>query len=57
MPLSDDVARGAERYFSSLLQTMLSLFMSISGGVSWEELAFPLQDGPERTVNRLHRLL
>lgn len=32
-----------KKYFSSLSQTMLSLFMSISGGVSWEELVFPLQ--------------
>lgn len=34
----------AIKYFSSLSQTMLSLFMSISGGVSWEELVFPLQE-------------
>lgn len=32
-----------ERYFSSLGVTMLSLFMSIAGGVSWEELIYVLQ--------------
>lgn len=30
------------RYFGSLPQTMLSLFMSITGGVSWEAVIEPL---------------
>lgn len=32
----------AERYFKDLPTTMLSLFMSIAGGVSWEEVIAPL---------------
>lgn len=32
----------AERYFADLPITMLSLFMSIAGGVSWEEVIAPL---------------
>ncbi|CAK9113420.1 unnamed protein product [Durusdinium trenchii] len=31
------------RYFASLPHTMLTLFMSISGGVSWEEVIAPLR--------------
>ena len=31
------------RYYPDLPQTMLSLFMSIAGGVSWEEVVAPLQ--------------
>ena len=30
------------RYFGNLPLSMLSLFMSIAGGVSWEELLKPL---------------
>lgn len=33
----------ARRYFSSLYDTMLSLLMSIAGGVSWEEVIAPLR--------------
>ena len=33
----------ARRYFSSLWETMLSLFMAIAGGVSWEEVIAPLR--------------
>ncbi|CAK9103604.1 unnamed protein product, partial [Durusdinium trenchii] len=32
-----------ERYFSSLFDTMLSLFMAIANGVSWHELVEPLR--------------
>ena len=44
VPRNPPLPEEAIKYFSSLSQTMLSLFMSISGGVSWEELVFPLQD-------------
>ena len=37
----DEVA--TERYFGDLTNTMLSLFMSIVGGVSWEEVIAPLK--------------
>lgn len=43
-PKNPPLPEEAIKYFSSLSQTMLSLFMSISGGVSWEELVFPLQE-------------
>lgn len=33
----------ARRYFSSLYDTMLTLLMSIAGGVSWEEVIAPLR--------------
>jgi len=33
----------SQRYFKSLSETMLSLFMSIAGGVSWEEVIGPLK--------------
>ncbi|CAK9071852.1 unnamed protein product [Durusdinium trenchii] len=32
-----------DRYFNSLPDTMLSLFMCISGGVSWENVIYPLR--------------
>eukprot|EP00435_Cladocopium_sp_Y103_P072654 s87_g40.t3 len=32
----------AENYFGNLWRSMLSLFMSITGGVSWEQLLVPL---------------
>ncbi|CAJ1405750.1 unnamed protein product [Effrenium voratum] len=32
-----------ERYFGSVVDTMLSLFSSIAGGVSWEEVLAPLK--------------
>lgn len=31
-----------EEYFSSVPRTMLTLFMSITGGVSWEDVIHPL---------------
>ena len=34
--------KDSERYFGSLQVTMLSLFMSIAGGVSWEAVITPL---------------
>lgn len=34
----------ALRYFGDLYRTMLSLFMSIAGGVSWEAVLAPLED-------------
>ncbi|CAE7542485.1 CACNA1E, partial [Symbiodinium sp. CCMP2456] len=42
-PLSDEEVAAARRYFDDLPQTMLSLFMSIAGGVSWEEVVVPLR--------------
>eukprot|EP00434_Breviolum_minutum_P026505 symbB.v1.2.023431.t1/scaffold2143.1/size88057/2 len=40
----DDVdIAGMRRYFGTLEDTMLSLFMSIAGGVSWEEVVRPLK--------------
>eukprot|EP00440_Ansanella_granifera_P073528 gb/GFBE01079787.1/.p1 GENE.gb/GFBE01079787.1/~~gb/GFBE01079787.1/.p1 ORF type:complete len:626 (+),score=118.51 gb/GFBE01079787.1/:1-1878(+) len=33
----------AHQYFSSLLKTMYTLYMSISGGLSWHDAAKPLQ--------------
>ena len=38
---AEDMAR--IKYFGSLPDTMLSLFMSIAGGVSWEDVIFPLK--------------
>ena len=38
---AEDMAR--IKYFGSLPDTMLSLFMSIAGGVSWEDVVFPLK--------------
>lgn len=34
----------SEKYFRSLPDTMLTLFMSIAGGVSWEHVIYPLKD-------------
>ena len=42
-PLSEAADEARKRYFGSLLDTMLSLFMSIAGGVSWEHVIFPLK--------------
>ncbi|CAE7301905.1 CACNA1H [Symbiodinium sp. CCMP2592] len=42
-PLTDEEVAAARRYFDDLPQTMLSLFMSIAGGVSWEEVVLPLR--------------
>lgn len=42
-PLSVGADEARERYFGSLPDTMLSLFMSIAGGVSWEYVIFPLK--------------
>jgi len=41
--LSFEEDRAAIRYFGSLPETMLSLFMSIAGGVSWQEVLRPLK--------------
>ena len=32
------------RYFGSLVDSMLTLFMSLSGGVSWEQALAPLKE-------------
>lgn len=42
-PLPDREQLAAERYYSSLFDTMLSLFMAIANGVSWHELVAPLR--------------
>ena len=42
-PLSADADAARIKYFGSLPETMLSLFMSIAGGVSWEDVIFPLK--------------
>mmetsp|Transcript_47564 Transcript_47564/g.106820 ORF Transcript_47564/g.106820 Transcript_47564/m.106820 type:complete len:647 (+) Transcript_47564:23-1963(+) len=41
--LSDRDKEAMDRYFSSVTDTMLSLFMSIAGGVSWEDVVSPLK--------------
>ncbi|CAE7416797.1 Scn11a, partial [Symbiodinium natans] len=41
--LPERAENAAVRYYSSLAKTMLSLFMSITGGVSWEEVLEPLE--------------
>lgn len=33
-----------EKYFRSVPEIMLTLFMSIAGGVSWEEVIYPLHE-------------
>ena len=43
LPLSFREAELATRYFGSLDLTMLSLYMSIAGGVSWEDVITPLR--------------
>eukprot|EP00435_Cladocopium_sp_Y103_P021893 s1939_g5.t1 len=42
-PLPEREQLAAERYYSSLFDTMLSLFMAIANGVSWHELVAPLR--------------
>ncbi|CAJ1385656.1 unnamed protein product, partial [Effrenium voratum] len=42
-PLSDQALAMSEIYFGNLWLAMLSLFMSIAGGVSWEQVLVPLQ--------------
>lgn len=42
-PLGEAESRAADRYFGSLPETMLSLFMSIADGVSWQEVILPLK--------------
>ena len=37
-------AEAAERYFGSLHDSMLTLFMSLAGGVSWEQALPPLRE-------------
>ena len=34
----------AQRYFGSLVDSMLTLFMSLAGGVSWEQALAPLRE-------------
>ena len=41
-PPSQTILLARSRFFSSLPETMLSLYMSILGGVSWEEMVVPL---------------
>eukprot|EP00435_Cladocopium_sp_Y103_P034463 s1481_g8.t3 len=41
--LGIDDAAAAERYFGSVQNTMLTLFMSISAGVNWEAVLAPLK--------------
>lgn len=41
--LPDEELEMARAHLNSLTQTMLSLFMSISGGLNWVDLAGPLQ--------------
>ena len=41
-PLPDLEKRAIDRYFGSLANSMLSLFKSIAGGVSWEDVLGPL---------------
>lgn len=41
--LSDRELLACERYFSSLPDTMLALFMTIGNGVGWEDVMAPLQ--------------
>ncbi|CAE7225609.1 CACNA1H [Symbiodinium necroappetens] len=43
----------ARRYYGSLAYTMLSLFMSISGGVSWFEVIRPLEEAHRAKIRRL----
>ena len=38
-----DVVQSGMKYFGDLQVSMLSLFMSIAGGVSWEEVIAPLR--------------
>ena len=40
--LSEEEISAYDRYFESLPTTMVTLFMSISNGVSWENAMFPL---------------
>ena len=41
--MSPEALEKAEKHFGSLWLSMLSLFMSIAGGVSWGELLLPLK--------------
>ena len=41
---ADAASVASEKYFRSLPDTMLTLFMSIAGGVSWEHVIYPLKD-------------
>jgi len=43
LPLTQREKDLSERYFVSLQDTMLSLYMSIAGGVSWEDVITPLR--------------
>ena len=42
MDTSSPELHDVKRYFGNLVNTMLSLFMSIAGGVSWEAVITPL---------------
>mmetsp|Transcript_12991 Transcript_12991/g.30901 ORF Transcript_12991/g.30901 Transcript_12991/m.30901 type:complete len:636 (+) Transcript_12991:61-1968(+) len=41
-PLPDRESLASDRYYASLSDTMLSLFMCVSGGVNWSEVMAPL---------------
>jgi len=41
-PVPDHIIAASHQYFGGLGTSMLSLFMSIAGGVSWEEVLAPL---------------
>jgi len=41
--MNSDLYRELHFYWGSLLESMLALFMSISGGVSWVEVSIPLR--------------
>eukprot|EP00434_Breviolum_minutum_P015959 symbB.v1.2.014067.t1/scaffold1007.1/size144738/12 len=43
-PLSEREESASQIYFASLTETMLTLFMSIAGGVSWEEPVSTLKE-------------
>ncbi|CAE7847323.1 NaCP60E [Symbiodinium necroappetens] len=40
--LPEEVQIASDRYFGTLIRSMIALFMSIAGGVSWEEVISPL---------------
>ncbi|CAE7259034.1 scn4ab [Symbiodinium natans] len=40
--LPEEAQEAAVRYFGTLIRSMIALFMSITGGVSWEEVIDPL---------------
>ena len=40
--LPEEAQSASDRYFGTLIRSMIALFMSIAGGVSWEEVITPL---------------